>query len=165
MKKSFKRDWMLYNSLASIISMGTLFFYPLFVTISVVTVQVVILKKHLGWRAALWILNPFLMTFGLVISAEHLLVGILLSSLMLEFVFFITIGRFSNMIWTLIIGIPFTLSSVLFTIFGFENIFVLIFGALLFTTLLWVMEAFYLDTIIKKIILKDEITNPEIIDI
>ncbi len=164
MNNSFKRDWILCNSLASVISMGTLFLYPLFVTLSVVTIQVVILKKYLGWRALLWALNPFLVTIGLVVSNDYLIIGILISSLTLEFVFFITTGMFSRMIWTLIVGVPFALFTLLMKDIGFENITVLVCTTLFFPILLWIMEAYYLDRIIKKRVTKNKIINPEILD-
>ncbi|MBI35176.1 MAG: hypothetical protein CMP67_07420 [Flavobacteriales bacterium] len=165
MKKSFKRDWILYNSIASIVSLVTYFLYPFFITVSVVVIQVIILRRYLKWRALLWILNPFLVSFGIFIASENLIYGVLLTSFILEFIFFITIGKFSKMIWSLIIGIFTTLGIFLIDNFRGMNSVLVVIQLVLLTVLLWVIEAHYLNKILKTIPVKIEKSlSSEILD-
>ena len=117
------------------------------------------------WRALLWILNPFLVSFGIFIASENLIYGVLLTSFILEFIFFITIGKFSKMIWSLIIGIFTTLGIFLIDNFRGMNSVLVVIQLVLLTVLLWVIEAHYLNKILKTIPVKIEKSlSSEILD-
>lgn len=150
MGKGFKRDWIVYNSFASIGCLFTMILWPITATIFVIMAQVILLKRYLGWRSLLWILNPPLVLLAFITADGNMLQAIIVSALMIELVFYITIGKFSYLIWTLIVGLPASLYVILVKQLGITNDAVQIAGMAIIPLVIWYLEAQFLSLILKK---------------
>lgn len=150
MQRNFKKDWILYNSWASAGTIVSAMYWPFTATLFVILIQIVMLKKFVGWRALLWVLNPFLVWCSWVVCDFDMLYSIVLSACALEFVFTISTGKFSWFIWSLIVGTPSIISGLLVFKFRVDNDFLLIVIAIAFPILIWIGEAYYLEHIFKN---------------
>lgn len=152
MKNTFKRNWILYNTIAIFVSLLTLFYIPIAATLLVVIGQAIMLNKKVGPRAFIWLLNPFLFGFSCMAYQLGIPFGIIANALALELIFLASTGRFSYFKWSGIVAIPTSLFW-LFSRFGplsIENWWVTGSLFLILTTILWWLEALYLNNIFKQ---------------
>lgn len=150
MVRNFKRDWILYNSFASIGCMFTVLLWPISATIFVIIAQVLLLKRFVGWRSLFWVLNPPLVFFSFALSGGNLLVGVVTAVLMLELVFSLTIRKFSYMIWSLIVGAPAALYVLFVKHFDSTNDAFQIVAVAVVPIIIWYLEAEFLNVVLNN---------------
>lgn len=146
---NFRKNWILYNSIASVSALVTFYFWPITATLLIIIVQTVHLYKQVGPRALIWILNPVIFGFALFITRDNIVYSILGGSMALELVFFLVIGRFSKMIWTLIVGVPVLIAGIVFYL-GLGDVWNILICIVICPILIWISEAYYLEFLFEN---------------
>ena len=163
--KKFRFKWVLYCSLASILGLFTLYFWPIISGFSVIIIQTVLLKTYLRNKAYLWLLKPLFIIFSILLYEIDELLGVVGTIVALELTFYITITRFSYFLWSLASGTPvlifFALLETNYTSFDGA---ILILKLILLPCLTWLGQSF----VLSKFLVLDENNiskyNPQILD-
>lgn len=162
--KKFKYNWIFFSSIASIIGVVTFYFWPIVSGLAITIIQASLLRKFIGERAWFWLLNPLLLFASIFLYKLDEILGLAGTILALELVFYITIGRFSYMMWSFVIGIPVTIGAVIL-IFSdsssSDGLF--IFGAMFLPCIVWFGQAHLIAKVLPKYPMKKAL-NSDILD-